>query len=171
MLPLTDNAALDRLLSVQGVISFTETDDQGADFKVKQECIDYAIAFFLGRLAARYTAAQLNQSVIGREITTVIAARTLAYRRGNPIPDSLEMRFQELVARGGDIDQISSGRIQLIDDNGSVMRPRSTSAPTMSNLRVDRRYANETVRVVNETSTDVQTKLDRDLAPTRYFSG
>lgn len=161
---LTDIDALLRFMTVQGVISFTEQDDTGADSQTASECIEFSIAYLKGRLAAKYPPNLLANSPILREWATVIAARTLCTRRGNPIPDSLEMRYQEIIALNGLLDQVFHSVIALIDDAGNVITGKASSAPVMSNLRVDRRYPNERIRVVRQTSRPVTTQLERDFA-------
>lgn len=167
---LTDLDALQRFITAEGVISYSEIDEGGSSGEISDECIAFAIAYVKGRLAAMYVPSVLDRSPILREWTTVIAARTLCTRRGNPIPDSLEMRYQEIIAMNGLLDQVFHGVIALIDDQGAVIGGKPTSAPMMSNLRIDRRYPNRTVRVVRQTTRPVQSKLPRNLG-SDYFGG
>ena len=170
---LTDLDALTRLITAQGVISFTEHDEEGSDGSSADECIAFAIAYVKGRLAAMYPPAVLANAPILREWTTVIAARTLCTRRGNPIPDSLEMRYQEIIdPRSGFLTQVFTGIIALVDANGSIIIGKPSSAPVMSNLRIDRRYPNKSVRVVRQTTRPVDSKLTRDIGQDGgFFNG
>jgi pyruvate kinase len=77
------------------------------------------------------------------------------------------MRYQEIIARDGLVDQVYHGHIKLIDDLGNVIRGKTNAAPVLSNLRVDRRYPNEKVRVVRQTSSNVNSQMERDFATDR----
>lgn len=160
---LTDNDALARFLTDQGVISFSERDGVDSYGSVQAECISFAIAYMKGRLSSRFDTNQLHRSPILREFTTVIACRTLCTRMGNPIPDSTEMRYQEIIASDGMIDQIYKGKLKLIDDLGNLIFGTAPSAPVLSNLRVNRRYPNEKVRVIRQTSMNANSQLERDF--------
>ncbi len=156
---LTTPDILGRFLSSQGIDSFSDGDsDTVAD------CITYAAGLVLGKLATKYPLTYLAGSLLLIEYATIIAARTLCPRRGNPIPESLELLYQGIVSEGGFLDQIVAGQIKLIDASGNIIAAKGSFAPTMSNLRVDRRYPNERIRVVEQSSTNVQSKLERDSA-------
>ena len=161
---LSDRNSLERYLSTQGVVSFSEHDSQGPEGAIVDECIAFASALFLGRLISRYPLSSLRRSPLSNEFCTVIAARTLCNRRGNPIPESTEMRYQEIIERDGLIDQIYKGTIKLVDANGSIIAGKGSNHPTMSNLRVDRRHINEKIRVKTQSSTPVNTDLERDVS-------
>jgi phage gp36-like protein len=164
LVELTNIERLNSFLSVLGVISFSEHDSQGNDGQIVDECCNYASAILCGRLAARYQASRLSGSVLLQEIATVIAARVLCTRRGNPIPDSLELRYQEIMERNGILDQIANGQILLFDESGNLIAGIGAQAPVVSNLQVDRRYWNEKVRVVRGTSMKADSGLERDFA-------
>lgn len=164
LVALTNVSRLNSFLSVFGVISFSEHDQQGSDTYIINECLDYASAFILGRVAGVYPASRLGGSVLLQEMATVIAARVLCTRRGNPVPESLEMRYQEIIEKGGLLDQIVSRSILLYNENGQLIAGVGAQAPVVSNLQVDRRYWNEKVRVVRGTSMKAESGLERDFA-------
>lgn len=167
-LALTDSATLDRFLSAQGALAITDNDGNGVeDAGVRDDSISYASAMFAGRVSQRYEASVLNRSPMVRELVTVMAARTGFTRRGNPIPDSLEMRYQEIVAEpNGLLAQIANGIIKLLDASGVIIGGRPGAAPTMSNMTIDRRYVVKTVRVREATSTRNASQLPRNVAAT-----
>lgn len=163
MTPLTSISAMERYLSQAGIVSFSDHDDDGvSDDGVANDSIQFANGFVMGKLASRFSNTALAQSPVITEITTVVAVRTLCLRRGNPVPDSLEMRYQEIVAPSGLFDQIIAGKIQLIDADGKAIAGRGGYHPTYSNLTVDRRFAAEQIRVEEASSFPLQTRLERD---------
>jgi hypothetical protein len=164
LVALTTCSRLNSFLTVYGVASFTEEDSQNCTTQIVRECINYASAMLLGRLAGVYPASRLGGAVLLQEMATVIAARVLCTRRGNPIPESLEMRYQEILEKGGLLDQIANSQILLYDQNGNLIAGIGAQAPIVSNLQVDRRYWNEKVRVVRGTSMKANSGLERDFA-------
>lgn len=167
--PLTDSETIERFLSAEGLISFTEHDQQGSDGLITDDCITYAGAFLYGRLASRFPLDSIERATIVTEFATVIAARTLCTRRGNPIPESLERRYLEIVEKDGLLDQIIKKEILLIDENGNLLAGSKGQYPTVSNLTIDRLYPNQRVRVVPQTSTHVDSTQRRDIQ--RFFGG
>lgn len=156
---LTTTDILERFLSSQGIASFSDDDSQTVD-----DCISYAAGLILGKLAAKYVLSVLAGALLLTEWATVISARTLCTRRGNPIPESLELLYQGIIGDGGFLSEVVKGTTKLVDADGNIIAGKGSFAPTMSNLRIDRRYPNEQVRVVEQTSTNVQTTLERDSA-------
>lgn len=156
---LTTSVLLERFLSSQGMLSFADDDsDTVAD------CINYATVFLFGKLAHSYLASALPGASLLKEFANVIASRVLCTRRGNPVPESLEMRYQEIIARDGLLDQVAKLKLKLINDSGSIIAGKGSNAPVFSNLRVDRRYPNEQIRVVEGSSAQATSKLERDTA-------
>lgn len=171
---LADDEYLERYLSELGIRSWTnhdETDDESLsadsieNAKVLRDCKIYGGALLAGRLALRYTYASLANAPMMEEIWTVLVLRTLCFRRGNPPPASLEFRFQEITQRDGLLDQIVTGKIPLTDADGNPIRPKNANTPSWSNLQIDRRFAESTVRVVTGSSdvspNKLGTKYDR----------
>lgn len=166
MTPLTSIASMERYLSQAGIVSFTDHDNDGVpDEGVANDSIQFANGFVVGKLAGRFSGDSLTQSPVIAEIATIIAVRSLCLRRGNPVPDSLEMRYQEIVSPNGLFDQIAIGKIQLIDADGKPIAGRGGYHPTFSNLTVDRRFAAEQIRVEEASSFPLQTRLERDSTP------
>lgn len=161
---LTTTESLEGFLSCQGLLSFSD----GDDIRVAKS-IAFATVYIYGRLSSKYLIANLVNCDLLEEFANVIAARNLCTTRGNPIPESLELRYQEIVNSGPDglISQIAAGKLKLIDENGNQISGKGSSAPALSNLTVDRRYPAEQIRVKETASTRVTTKLERDSA----FSG
>lgn len=161
---LTDAARMDRCLSAYGIIAFADHDSDGlSDPVVVDECIEYSIAEIIGKLVQRYEPAVLANVPVISEYATIIACRTLCTRRGNPVPEPLEMRYQEIIAVGGLLDQIASGKRLLIDADGNLVRPRGSFGPSFSNLTVDRGFNEKRIRVVDGASSMRTTLLPRNV--------
>lgn len=162
--PLTTAEEMRELLSAQGVLAWSDHNQDGAeDVNIIPTCVNFASTFIGGKLAKRFPLIALATAYLIREFATVIACRTLCMRRGNPIPDSLEMRYQEIVQRDGLLDQVANGTLPLIDDEGELIVGRGF-APTFSNLRVERRYPTQKIRVVQQTSSPAQSTQRRNFA-------
>lgn len=166
-MPLTSlvtDAELDRYMSAYGVVSWADHDEDGtSDTLVVDDCKTYGTAFIVSKLVQRYTFAIMQTAPILVEICAVIVLRELTLRRGNPPPASLEMRYQEIVAKDGVLDQIANGRMLLTDENGLPVRMSTANTPAHANLQVDRRFAERRVRVVSGSSNMDSTKLRRDV--------
>jgi hypothetical protein len=162
--PFTSQTEMEDLFSVHGIEAFS--DHQGeptvATNRVLQQCMDYSTGLVLGKLARKYVDSQLAICPVVREYATVIACRQLTIRRGNPIPESLAAEYLNIIEKDGLLDQLAAGLTQLVDQNGNILLGRSF-APTYSNLQVDRRHPFEKVRVVQQTSSQVTTGLERDV--------
>ena len=139
--------------------SFSADDDETVT-----DCINYAIAYIVGIVSVKYLVEKLLDAPLLTEFATIIAARSLTTRRGNPIPESLELRYQEIVSPDGLLHLVATGKIKLVDSTGSIITGKGGSCPTMSNLVVDRRFPTEQIRVKHSSSTFVQSKLERDSA-------
>ena len=161
--PLTSIDEMRSMISAQGVVAFSDHNSDGfEDVSVVQSCVDFASAFLGGAVAKLFTLVALATSPVMREFATVVAIRTLCMRRGNPIPESIELRYQEIVARDGLLAAIVSGAMQLLDSNGNPIPGLKSFGPVMSNLLIDRRFLHEKVRVRRQSSTDFSSKLERD---------
>lgn len=165
MTPFADDAFLGRYMSVYGISTFADHDQNGtADTGVLDDCKTYAMGMLVGRLSHRYTYAVLVNAAIIPELFTIIALRELCLRRGNPPPASLEFRYQEIVKKDdGILDMIRSGREVLVDSNGDPLRSRISSVPMHSNLTIDRWYTEKRVRVVSGSSNNYPSAVRRDL--------
>ena len=136
--------------------------DGVSDDNVIEDCQTYGTSFIVGKLSKRYSLAQLVRSGMMVELSAVVILRELCLRRGNIPPQSLEFRYQEITQKDGMLDQIVAGTLQLVDENGNVIGGKRGLAPTFSNLRVDRRYAHEQIRVVSGSSSNSTTQLEQD---------
>lgn len=171
---LATDGYLERYMSTLGIRSWTnhdETDDEfaspdaAANAAVLRDAKIYGGGLLAGRLALRYSYSLLATVPMMEEIWAVLVLRTLCFRRGNPPPTSLELRYQEIVQRDGMLDEIVKGKIPLTDADGNPIRPKNANIPSWSNLQVDRRFAESTIRVVTGSSdvspNKLGTKYDR----------
>jgi hypothetical protein len=138
-------------------ISFSDHDQDGAaDDSVLGDCKTYGHGFLLGFLVQRYSAAALGTALIIPEIECVIDLRELCLRRGNPVPASLEARYQEIVdPKVGTLAQINSGKLALVDIDGNKIAGINGNLPSVSNMQIDRRFPHSVARVVRQTSFPV----------------
>jgi hypothetical protein len=171
---LATDEHLERYLSEAGIRSWTnhiDTDDGDveldaeANAAVLNDCKVYVNGFLSGRLIRRYEWASLEQSPMMAEVWCVCVLRTLCVRRGNPIPASIESRYQEIIQKDGLIDQILAGQMFLTDVNGNPLAPRNSNAPSWSNLTIDRWFPESKQRVVTGSSdmspSDLTRRVDR----------
>lgn len=158
---LVDNALcsetdMQRLFSAAGVLSFADHDADGtADTGVTDDCINQAtgeIQFYCNQ----YAAADLADSTLVSRWATVLAVRFLCQRRGNGVPDSIESEYQDIKEN---LKEVRAG----FPIPGVPYR--TNSLPTMSNVRIDRRFPDSTVRVTPNNSTNAPTVLTQDTVP------
>lgn len=90
-------------------------------------------------LLERYDASHLNDSWIVHHWATVIAARWLCKRRGNPVPESIEDEYEEIIE---ELTAVKQGEMSLGD-----VPQREADQPTWSNVTVDDRYRVKRIRV------------------------
>lgn len=159
---------VERYLSSQGVIDFADHDEDGtANVEVVNDCINQATEEMDLYLRQRYTQDILGTSKLVERWATVLAARFLCQRRGNPVPASLEGEYERIAnPDGGLLARIADGSRQL-----PGLALREDLRPTMSNVDIDRRYQRSTVRVSRQNSSDAPTKLTQDQSidyPQRY---
>jgi hypothetical protein len=163
---LTTYEKIRRFLATQGMQSFVDEEEETVNDEIALTTAEIA-----GRVSSKYDIDSLMQSPMVDSMAKIITARNLCTNRGNPIPESIELRYQEIVGAGGKLDMIAMGKLKLLDENGIPLRGRLGFAPGMKNLRVDRSYVNETVRVVTSISTkNDSTPLEQDTA-TRSLGG
>lgn len=157
MLAYCTPADLDRFLSAEGVIAFADHDRDGlGDADVVDDAIVWASAQIDLYLLQRYHADDLAADRMIRHWCKIMACRFLCSHRGNGIPESIELEYQEITAADGLLKQVLKGVLRL-----SVPRKVRDSA-TFSNLTVDRRYRHEKLRVVRQVSDNEPTKRERD---------
>jgi phage gp36-like protein len=162
----TSSARIDRLLSTYGTTNFADYDGDGSkDTDVITDVIDEASGEVAAYVLEKYTDTQAAASSLVTRWTTVLAARFLCLRRGNMPPESLEMEFHRLVnPDDGLLVRVRRGQLKLPDADRD-----NRGFPTMSNLKVDRRYPHEKVRVVERTSDRIATSLERDALGTVVY--
>lgn len=148
---------IERFLSVAGVDAFSDHDFDGyREAGVVDDAIEEAAAFIRDKVCTWYNSEDLIGNVTVRRWNKIIAVRIICSSRANPIPDTVELHYREVVE---DMTNIGKG-------NGSLcgVPKRDVNTPTWSNLRVDRRYDRERIRVIQETSSPIQSELEQDLA-------
>lgn len=154
--PFATDVLLTRYMSQYGITSFSDHDQDGtADASVLDDCKTYGHGFLLGKLIQRYSVTALGNALIIPEIECVIVLRELCLRRGNPVPASLEARYQEIVEKDGTLDQINSGKLALVDANGNKIPGINGNLPSVSNMQIDRRFPHSVARIVRQTSFPV----------------
>ncbi|XZE18810.1 phage protein Gp36 family protein [Pirellulaceae bacterium SH449] len=164
MTPLTSSQEMQDALSQAGIVAFSDHNNDGfEDANLINSCIVFATGFVGGKLAKLFTLVALATVPVIREFATIVAIRTLCTRRGNPIPESIEMRYREIVDKDGLLDQIANGQMSLYDEDGNLLVGKSF-APVMSNLVVDRRHSARKIRVKQGSSSPVITPLHRNVA-------
>ena len=143
-------AELIRFMGQGAVDDFGDNDADGtADAEVVNDCINQATEEIDLYLRQRYTQAALATSTLVNRWCVVMAARFETQRRGNPVPDSIEQEWLRIAdPASGLIVQIGLGHKQL---PGIALR--DDLRPTMSNVRIDRRYRTSTVRVTKANSS------------------
>jgi hypothetical protein len=144
-------------MSQYGITSFADHDQDGtADVSVLDDCKTYGHGFLLGMLVQRYSVTSLGSSLIIPEIECVIILRELCLRRGNPVPASLEARYQEIIdPKTGTLAQINSGKLALVDSEGEKIKGINGNLPSVSNMQIDRRFPHSSARIVKQTSFPV----------------
>jgi phage gp36-like protein len=164
MIPLTSAQEMQDALSQAGIVAFSDHNNDGfEDENLVNSCVVFGTGFVGGKLAKLFTLVALATVPVIREYATIVAIRTLCTRRGNPIPESIEMRYREIVDRDGLLDDIAHGRMSLIDEDGNLLVGKSF-APTLSNLVVDRRHSARKIRVKQGSSSQIVTPLHRNMA-------
>lgn len=149
---------MERYLSSFGVVAFSDHDDDGAaDELVVEDCIGEATRVVKNMLCRRYGASDLEGNLTAQDLATVLACRCLCLRRGNGVPDSLEMRYQEVLAY---LRELGSGKEKIC---GLPAKPGGT--PVWSNLSVWRGYGDRKVGVVREASDRQTSKRPQNTVP------
>ena len=154
---------LRRYLSAQGVTDFADHDSSGAaDSQVVADCINYGTSKINDYAGMRYDVSTLNTSSASETVKhwcIVLAAYRLCHTRGNPVPDSILNEFDRIMdPRDGELIMLSQGRYQI---HGLSLR--YDSAPTMSNLLVDRRHHHINIRMTKKISSRPTTVLTQDV--------
>ncbi|MEM4360038.1 MAG: phage protein Gp36 family protein [Candidatus Bilamarchaeaceae archaeon] len=121
-------------------------------------------------VAKLYDLSSLVGNTWTRWACAILAARSLARRKGNPAPDGLVADAEEVLEF---LEQVYQGRAVIPPDGESDARLLSTNAGIcMSNLNLDQRFPTAKVRVVQRISTGPsQSRLRRyyDLRSIQTF--
>ncbi len=159
--PFCEKADMIRLLSLSGVIAFSDHDEIGEeDDDVIDDCREQATDELVGHLLQLYEAEELSKSRLVTRWATVLACFYLCRTRGNPVPDSLHEAYDKLLMDGGTIAKVLDKKFYIPD-----IARRGVSVPAFSNLTVDRRYRREKVRVIQSISSNIPSKIEQDFAP------
>lgn len=151
---------MERYLSPFGVEAFADHDNDGvADDDVIDDVLGETTRMITNILCPRYDSEQLTGNDSITDIATVIACRLLCLRRGNPPPDSLEMRYQELMKY---LEALASGAQKICG-----LRSKPGGTPVWSNLTVIRGYGDTKHRVIRGSSSTNQSALPRRTAPSQ----
>lgn len=137
---------IERLLSAAGALSFADHDENGtAETGVFGDCIDQASGEIELFTNGWYDATGLASSTLVTRWATVMASVFLCQRRGNPVPESLQMEFERISAM---LERVRTGELRIPGVAFSAdMRP------AFSNLTIDRRFNNQRARVVRQSSS------------------
>lgn len=155
--PLTTEAEVERLMSVEMKVDFADHDEDGlADTGIVDDCINEASEEIELALNRRYASADLQSSNLIGRWATMLAATLLCRRRGNMPPESWDEEVQRIRER---LEDVASGKKNL-----PGVSLRADLRPTFSNLRVDRRYRHSKVRVTQTNSSDAPSALDQDTS-------
>jgi phage gp36-like protein len=153
-----EEADVRRLFSVYGVVAFADHDEDGqSDAEVVNDCINQACEEINLYAQQWYTPALLATSTLVNRWCTQLSLYFLCLRRGNQPPQSVADEFARIMAR---LEMIATGALKL---PGIALR--DDMRPSMSNLRVDRRYPTSRIRVTPNNSTDAPTRLTQDTVP------
>lgn len=157
---LCDQADMERLFSAYGITGFADHDEDGTnDADVVEDCIIQAsgeIGMYLGQ---QYDTDSLASNTLVNRWAALAATYFLTMRRGNPPPVSLDTEFKRLLdPETGLIPRIGKGAIKL---DGVALKGNRTLS--FSNVRIDRRYPQSKVRVLQNISSQQPSVLPRKL--------
>lgn len=162
----TTVALLERFMSVRGADQFAaHTDGAEAEEEVKEDAINSATEEMAMYLTQRYNKEDLADHTGVQRWATSIAAYFLTIVRGLEPPESWAAEFKRLMdPEKGIMARIAAGELKI--DGLSL---RSDMRPTMSNLRVVRRFNHSKIRVTRPNSTDQPSVLPRKFDDGSYI--
>lgn len=154
-------AEIERRHGTESVLAWSDHDGDGlADSEVLDDAINQATQEIDLYARQRYAPEGLADSPLVNRWAVIIAAYMMSITRSNPPPDSLAIEFERVMAR---LAEVKEGSLAL---PGVPMR--SDMRPSMSNLRIDRRYPKAKIRVQKEISTDQVTTLPQNAEESVY---
>jgi hypothetical protein len=138
---------IEQIISALGVDltsgdDFTVVAENASNITAAIEKVDSIIDFNLRKL---YSAASITASTWVKWCSATLASCQLFRRRGNPCPESLNKECEQYIE---DLKAIARGEMQLPD-----AAYQGNHFPSMTNVRIDMRYANRQIRRVPSTST------------------
>lgn len=151
-------ADIQRLFSTCGVASYADHHDATDPVDVVEDCILQASEELEMYLRGKFEPASLAQSGLVTRWCTTMACYFLTLRRGNEPPQSLIDEFNRIT---GVLEKILSGTATL-----PGVAQRAGQQMTMSNLRVNRRFATQKIRAIADTSSNTPSAVDRHLDDT-----
>ena len=124
---------IEALLSVNGLMLGMNDSETGGISPTElgyltNQGINYATARINDYCAGRYDQDQLATSWTINDFATVLAARWVRLRRGNPVPSSLDELYKEVMEN---LKEVKRGAYSLED-----LQERVSGAPLWSNIRV-----------------------------------
>lgn len=145
---------LDNILSPFGVQVRTDDTDSGStDESIISAVLTQAssdINFYLFQRYPLSTLAPGGTPLVWVEMAcSFIAAKYLCMRRGNPVPEQVEEKYQQVIEALRDIE---AGKRQLPADSG-LANPQFDDTPAISNYTYSEWYMRTKVRRVPATST------------------
>jgi hypothetical protein len=159
---LCTEADIATVLSYAGLDYRGDNDRDGlADSVVVANSIGRASDELQGELTGRYDMTSATSNRLVKAWCAVIAAFYVCQVRGNPVPEILQADFERITGRPDGL--LARARSGLFVIPG--LDQTSNRAPTWHNLRIDRRYVTEKIRVIRSNSTPVQSKLEVDELP------
>ena len=154
--PLTTAARMEREIGQQAMIDWScHSDANEYDSDVVNDAINEGTEDLLFELNGMYDEADLATSEMVAAWATTFACLCLCNNRGNDPPAYLEKRYERILEK---LKRIRSG-------NGNIpgLAQTGNQYPSSSNLVVDRRYRDKTIRVRGRSSTgEQQSSLGRD---------
>lgn len=138
------------VLSAAGVTACLDDHEDGQRSVAEDALLTRAIDIAAGKINAkvRYQY-KLTDLAAGndwlRDCNAYLAAKSLAMRRGNPLPESLAQECKDYEAT---LERIRWGRDKIPDQ-----LPSADHTPAVSNFIVEQRKIDNPVRVVKEEST------------------
>lgn len=143
-------ADVEYVLSAAGVTARLDDAEDGQRSVAEEAFLTRAIEIAAGKINQKVRHQyKLTDLAAGndwlRDCNATLAAKSLAMRRGNPLPESLAQECKDYEAM---LDRIRYGREQIPQQS-----PSFDHTPTVSNYTVEAGKINHPVRVITEEST------------------
>ncbi len=152
---------MSRKVGANALRNWTDHDKTGAiDTNVIADAINQATQEIDAYAGQRYSQTGLSSSTLINRWATILACYFCAQNRGNEPPNQLAVEFDRLMnPEFGLLIKVSQGKYQL-----PRVALRSDMRPTMSNLKVDRRFTQTKIRVEQQGSTDQTTTMPHNVS-------